>query len=550
MNTYCADFETTTDPEDCRVWAWGLASVDKPDDVEIDHELDDFLFRISMEDSICYFHNLKFDGRFILDKLFRDGFRLATPEGKRNPKPGWFTTMIGAMGQFYTIKVTWRTGFTTEFRDSLKKIPLKISQMAKAFGMEMTKGDIDYMATRPKGYIMTSEERDYVRRDVVIMATAMRQVLDNGMTKLTVASDALKEYKSLIGKMFDQLFPVLSPEMDSLIRRAYRGGFTYADPRFKGKRLGSGIVLDVNSLYPSVMANSLIPYGEPIWFDGEFIPTDTYPVAIFTVTLTARIKPGHIPCIQIKGSGMFAPTEYLKVIDEPTELTMTNVDFALYDDHYDLDVTEFHGGWAFKAAVGLFDKYINKWADVKANSTGGQREIAKLFLNALYGKFATNPLVQTKIPYFKDDKVALKRAPDETRDPVYTAAGVFITSHARNLTIRAAQDHYDVFAYADTDSLHLLTDTVPDSLDVHPTRMGAWKLEYHFVEAMFVRPKFYLERVDEENYHVALAGFPNHLSAMLTFNDIENGRVLDGKLKPRAVPGGIVLEPTPYKIEF
>ncbi len=66
------------------------------------------------------------------------------------------------------------------------------------------------------------------------------------------------------------------------------------------------------------------------------------------------------------------------------------------------------------------------------------------------------------------------------KEPIYTAAGVFITSHARALTIRAAQASYDVFAYADTDSLHLLTDTVPDGIDVDPVRMGAGKFEYAF----------------------------------------------------------------------
>ena len=28
---YMADFETTTDESDCRVWAWGLVNINKPD---------------------------------------------------------------------------------------------------------------------------------------------------------------------------------------------------------------------------------------------------------------------------------------------------------------------------------------------------------------------------------------------------------------------------------------------------------------------------------------------------------------------------------------
>jgi len=64
--TYVADFETTTDPNDCRVWGWGLACIDYPDSVEIDHTIDEFIDRISFENSVIYFHNLKFDAMFLV----------------------------------------------------------------------------------------------------------------------------------------------------------------------------------------------------------------------------------------------------------------------------------------------------------------------------------------------------------------------------------------------------------------------------------------------------------------------------------------------------
>ena len=42
---------------------------------------------------------------------------------------------------------------------------------------------------------------------------------------------------------------------DAEIRRAYRGGFLYEDDWFRGRGVSGGIVLDANSLYPSVMKN-------------------------------------------------------------------------------------------------------------------------------------------------------------------------------------------------------------------------------------------------------------------------------------------------------
>lgn len=531
--------------------------------MDIDNNIDSFIGYVSDFNNTVYFHNLKFDGHFIIYWLLTNGYTHIT---ERNVTPGTFTSVISDMGKFYAITVRWNNGHNTEFRDSLKKLPMSVKRIAKSFQLDEGKGEIDYHLNRPVGHIITAEERDYLRRDVSIVAKAMKEVLDSGMVKLTVASDSLAEYKRLNGdKHFTRLFPVLSEYMDAEIRRAYRGGFTYADERFKSRLNGHGLVLDVNSLYPSVMMNRELPYGEPEFVKGFVRPTLTRPLTIFSVTFIAKLKPGHIPCIQIKGSAMFGATEYLKEIKDPVTLMVTNVDWALYNDHYDIEILAFGGGWRFHSAMGMFDNYIDKWSAVKAESTGGKREIAKLHLNALYGKFASNPNVTSKIPILKDGAVKLVRGQDEKRAPVYTAVGVFITSFARDLTIRAAQDNYDTFAYADTDSLHLLTDELPEAIEVHPTKLGAWKLEYRFDASFYIRPKAYLERAmapecknnehehehDTHCYYVnRIAGLPETVSSVLTFDDLQNGKILHGKLHPKSVPGGVVLKDVPFELKL
>lgn len=553
---FAADFETTTDPFDCRVWLWGIANLENPEVVDHGLDIHSFIERAQFQNGMIYFHNLKFDGMFIIDWLLNHGYEYVETEGRIGR--GTFKALISDMGKFYSITVHWNNGFNTEFRDSLKKLPMTVREVAKAFDMEEGKGDLDYEKVRPVGYQPSWEELDYLRRDVAIVARAIAQTHENGMSRLTVASDALAEYKKLITPTtFSRIFPTLSEEMDAEIRRAYRGGFTYADERYKGYITGSGLVLDVNSLYPSVMKNALLPYGEPQYFSGPPQPTDSHPLTIFSVTLIAKIKPDHIPCIQIKGTSMFAPTEYLREIEEPTTLMMTNVDFDLYNDHYDIEVLEWGGGWRFNAAVGLFDVYIDKWARRKEHSTGGQKTIAKLHLNSLYGKLASNPNVTSKIPILEDGIVKLKTGKNAVRAPVYTAGGVFITSYARDLTIRAAQENYDTFAYADTDSLHLLQDNVPDTINVHPTEMGAWKLEYKFDSAFYIRAKAYMEHIYEDGkgnpkrkFETHIAGLPEHVTESLTFDDLKDGSVLSGKLVPQTVPGGVVLKDIPFKLKL
>jgi hypothetical protein len=347
--------------------------------------------------------------------------------------------------------------------------------------------------------------------------------------------------------------------MDAEIRKAYRGGFTYADPRWTGKITRSGRTYDVNSLYPSVMYNELLPYGMPIFVEGLPEATPDRPLFIVSVTFTAKLKKDHIPCIQIKGNSRFLATEYQTVIKEPVTLSCTNIDLAMWEEHYDMDILSYNGGWLFFAQHGVFKDYIDKWNAVKANSTGGQRALAKLLLNSLYGKFATNPDITGKVPVFEDNIVKLTMGPPETREPVYTAMGVFITAYARNKTIRAAQANYATFAYADTDSLHLLRDDDPEGLWVDAKELGAWKFEYAFDRALFIRAKSYIEHLSVHDQHkpddcphdehvpgcayeTHVAGLPVQIGEKLTIEDFIAGRTFAGKLNPKRVPGGVVLQ--------
>lgn len=561
-----ADFETTTDEKDCRVWAWGLVEVEHPEyeNVEIGVDIDGFIERIQKYNSTVYFHNLKFDGVFIIDYLFKNGFDHV--KGDYVKRSYTFKTIINNMGQFYSITVKWENGNSTEFRDSHKKLPFTVKRIAEAWGFDESKGSIDYDAHNGPITPITAEEEDYLRNDVSIVAKAIKLLYDQNHKRLTTGSDALAEYKSIVGAdWFKRMFPVFSYTMDAEIRRAYRGGFTYRDPRFKGYHKKNGIVLDVNSLYPSVMMNRILPYGEPRWVDGEVKPTKERPLVIFSVTFTAKLKKNHIPCIQIKGHSIFSATEYLTDIKEPVTLMVTNVDWDLYQEHYDIDILEYGGGWAFHATKGLFDEYINKWSKIKAESKGAIRELAKLMLNALYGKFASNPDITGKYPKLIDNRVKLVRGIEESKAPVYTAVGVFVTSWARDLTIRAAQANYKYFAYADTDSLHLFLDEAPDSIEVHPNKLGAWKLEYKFTEAHYIRAKAYMEKMsdydckhkDGDNTHseqclfvTHIAGLPDIVKERMTFKDLKDGTVLHGRLKPANVPGGIVLKPSPFTLKL
>ena len=72
---YTADFETTTDLEDCRVWAWALCNVNNTDEFVFGNSVQTLMDWCSKKRNLTlYFHNLKFDGEFILQWLLHNGF--------------------------------------------------------------------------------------------------------------------------------------------------------------------------------------------------------------------------------------------------------------------------------------------------------------------------------------------------------------------------------------------------------------------------------------------------------------------------------------------
>lgn len=540
----CADFETTTNPLDCRVWSWGSMAVDDYDDYVTGIGVGAYVAYMFSAPSVTYFHNLAFDGSFILDHILKDEYTWVA----KNPGKGQFSTVISNMNKFYSITIVSKEGVKVELRDSLKKIPLPVRDVPKAFNLESSKGDIDYEMERPVGYLPSQEEWDYLYRDIFIMAQAMRIILASGMKRLTVGADSLAEFKSLHGKGFERTFPVLSKTVDDDIRLAYRGGIAMPSKRWARKRVGRGIVIDKNSMYPWVMRTKLLPYGKPWWSEVEDDDADLF---ILSITFTAKLKPNHIPCIQIKRSIQFNSQEFLEEVKEPTTVSITSVDLEMWQEQYDLKIWAINGYWNFKGIEGLFNDYIDKWMAVKANSTGGARTIAKLHLNSLYGKFAKNTDVTGKRPVLDDTgTVQYVMCDHEESNPVYTAMGAFITAYARADLISSAQANYDRFLYCDTDSLHLLGEEEPD-LWLHPTELGAWKVEHDgqpFDEAVFLRAKQYCERFgDHDDVHIA--GLPHEIAARVRLEDMLHPRTWDGKLVPKRVPGGTVLASTTFTLK-
>lgn len=389
---FSADFETTTDPNDCRVWAYALSNIANPKEFYFGNSIEGLMDFCSQNDNyILYFFNLKFDGCFIISWLLENGYKRIESQKERATKT--FTTLITDRGAFYAIEIYFEVkghhSNKVKIIDAMKIFPnFSVERLAESFGLEISKLELDYREKRERGHELTQEEINYIRNDVEIVAWALKAMFDKGLTHMTIASNAMQDFRSRCN-FFKQYFPQLDEETDKGIRKSYRGGFTYLNEKYTGKEQGKGITLDVNSLYPSVQKLMPMPIERPVYFDGKYEEDKLYPLYVQVITCQFEIKKNKIPCVQIKNSMSFIPNEYLNSSNgKLVTLTLTNPDLELFFEQYNVTELYYENGWKFKSAEHIFDNYIDYWTEEKitAGKEGnkGRRQIAKLMLNSLY----------------------------------------------------------------------------------------------------------------------------------------------------------------------
>lgn len=584
MKRFACDFETTTDLNDCRVWAWACCEIGNTENFLYGNTIESFMewCANAKENYTIYFHNLKFDGSFIVEWLMKEGFDYISDKKLRHDNS--FTALITDMGQWYKVEIWFKVNGhkvnKVTIMDSLKILNFSVDFIAskKGFNLPQQKLDLDYKAKREIGHQLTEHEIAYIHNDVWIMATALGIMFEQGLNKMTVASDALHSFKEMC-PLFLRFFPPLDKKTDEDIRPAYKGGFTYVSEKYAGKEVGSGVVLDVNSLYPSRMEFEYLPVGKAEPFEGKYQPDFRFPLYIQRIECIFELKPNKIPSIQIKNSPSFRPNEYLKSSNgEIISLMLTNVDLELFFEQYDVQVVSWCGGYKFKQMKGIFDEYINHWTEskIQAKKDGNQALylISKLMLNSIYGKLASGLTGRRKIPTLVNGKVQYVTGEVEEKKGVYLPAGCFITAYARKYTIETSQmirdwsiknKGFDAYLYSDTDSIHALLDkndlqSLCDIIDIDDYRLGAWKHESSFTRAKFIRQKCYIEQDESGDINVTIAGFPKKLGHLINFNNFEIGFTTADftkeqigpagrKLRYKHVNGGVVLVDTDFTLK-
>lgn len=351
------------------------------------------------------------------------------------------------------------------------------------------------------------------------------------------------------------------------------------------------------------MSTADLPFGTPIYFEGKYKYNPLYPLYVQQFSCSFEIKEGKIPTIQIKNDRFYIPNEYIESTHgDIVTLCLTNVDFELFLEQYNHSEIIYQGGFKFKALDNMFKEYVDIWSNkkIEAKKEGNSAlyQITKLMLNSLYGKFSKNPIIISKYPVLDEEGIVRYKNYDvEIGKGLYIPVGSFITSYARNKTIRTSQairdytkNKYgeDYYIYSDTDSIHMKAlpeEELKKFVDIDDYRLGAWKLESRWNRGLFIRQKCYIENqeIEEKEYinamndeeltkedkkmynkendkyyklNVTIAGLSAHLHKYVNFDNFTKGfgvyandETKEHKLTYKHVKGGVLLVDTDFTIK-
>lgn len=253
-NAWSLDTETTTqsnfEVEKCvRIYMWKLEKITTHEsftgtDV---YSLIDCLSRNCNIIGSVFVHNLSFDLSFIENQLLREDFKYT--DNGFNLKRGEYSVLRSEMGSVYTANISFKFQDVITFYDSAKLFPMPLSKIGESMGLNKIE-DFGYTEYRDIDYKPSSEEWEYLDRDVRIVSDAVEKLINLykmfRMTRSSIAYELIRinwaiakygDVESVPNHWIDK-FEEEFPETDVIdwlkYHKAYAGGLTLSNPLHRG----------------------------------------------------------------------------------------------------------------------------------------------------------------------------------------------------------------------------------------------------------------------------------------------------------------------------
>ena len=559
---YCCDFETTSlkqyELEGCtRVYLYKIVDLKTGKKEHYGVNIEDFIQYIFTDKDILkvYFHNLSFDGAFIIYYLLSNKWKYQD-EIKEPTKDPTFSSIIDNFGSVYELTLS-KDERLIKFNCSYKLTGLSIKELGKLVGLDKLNETHDYEEFKNYKNIdeVSEEELSYITNDVEIMRQAVIKCYELGIRGITKSSACYKLWKNIEwSKIKDQIINEYPEEVEHIVNASYRGGITMVNKIHQGKTLYDLRNYDVNSLYPSVMYKKM-PIGEYKYEKDESKLPQNYDLRLYDIYIEkAKVLKGYIPFIPVTKGFIWKDSYDYPYQVEEIELCLWEDEFELFKTYYESDY-KILGVVGWKSKERLFDEYLETFKRIKENAPNPspERTFAKGCMNSLYGKFAQTKSRVSKRPMLVNGEVEYELYTNESKGSYDRKIASIITSYARCVLIKAINKDPKRFVYCDTDSIYILGDYDYD-IPVDAKKLGFWKYEHSYYKFKALKAKCYISIIkggeEDGDIHSAISGLPKEVQNTIKFDEFKDGLTLvDVKRQQCRVKGGIVIVKRPFTIK-
>ena len=479
-----ADTETSDGLDGCE-FALGCWVTEKGKRAYTEKSQDEFCRQLLKPNFITYFHNLDFDGRFIVDYLVRNGIEFHVM--KRGGRILCITVPLGDKA--------------AEFRDSYALLPIALGKLPQIFNLGIEKLSLDNLEKR-------------CQNDVLILRSALLSFFKYypyAKGSVTIAQATFKEIKKKIPQsvFFTSDGETVNEPLEYAARKAYFGGRVEV---FNLNYFEDVRHYDVNSMYPYVMMEYDYPIGvaraESLNYAREngflYIAEAEVDIPYFYVP-PLPTKAGKLYFAVGKVSGWFCSPELNYLIDTLGCAVHASKTYA------------FEGDKIFREFI---REHYSKRLGLK-ESGNGLEKVEKLIMNSGYGKFAQHREFESWVfgtqakegwEMYSEEGIFCRSVKDYNPTKcINPAISCFITSYARVELLKLLHKVQPI--YCDTDSIVTL-DQLPES-----NCLGGLKLEHRGPFQAF-GAKVYWEggNAKAKGFQMAKAGFssPEDLRKALT----------------------------------
>lgn len=546
-----ADFETDKHLDNAEVYLGYIERLDNNDGylfLTIDDMIDYLVKYQTKKTHTVYFHNLSWDGEFIIWWLVNNGF---TPQIQKVLKPKQFrerTDFLGKRGEIY-INVK---GCKILFLCSYKIWPQKAEKIGDSLGFPKLKIEHNIGRHYSKIDEVPNDIKEYVMRDVQIIKKKYLEYSKNYEVKKTASASSWnnfkKWYETKYTKQRYNIRYVMDKETFKYLQPSYFGGLTIINEKYRHKDIQGDIsYYDINSSYPSTFTDNLMPYGLPL----KTKPEGDYVYMVDAVIRNPKKKDPRM-CSHLHNwvkIGKVNRESYLDSYNGTMRVMYCGEEWEEIKKSYDFEIIDYKEIY-FKASRELGD-YINLLYHLKENAKNKlEKGDHKLILNSFYGKWGQNYLHSRKDLYeatpdeylkYHYGKYVYRISVEESKEVKYLPIAIYTTSYARVKLLRVVRQNLDTWLYGDTDSL-ILKGNDCKGIKEHDTHLGYWKKEAHGKRFKVLKTKCYIMLLDDGTIKRTIAGITDEGKNNINFENFYVGSVIkNGNRKKKKIKGGYVL---------